>query len=155
MCVATPWGLINTTHCASIWLCVIKQIESGRGIKGEIDRLGWGGVGMRKQGRVDHISVFSALMERNILLYLLFPCRQQQRSVQGDETGSRPWHKRVRLDPKKSIQKMFESIKRTMSTIFLHVIHYETSTRPDTSVCWNKAQFADHNPPVIFLLSMD
>lgn len=42
-CVATPWGLINTTHCASIWLRVIKQILGGGGLKGEGDRVGWGG----------------------------------------------------------------------------------------------------------------
>lgn len=41
--VATPWGLINTTRCASIWLCVIKQIESGGEIKGKKDRKGLGG----------------------------------------------------------------------------------------------------------------
>lgn len=32
--MTTPWGLINTTHCASIWLCVIKQIEGGGGERG-------------------------------------------------------------------------------------------------------------------------
>lgn len=42
-CVATPWGLINTTHCASIWLRVIKQIWGRGGVKGEGDRVGWGG----------------------------------------------------------------------------------------------------------------
>lgn len=52
-CVATPWGLINTTHCASIWLSVIKQIqeEGGKG-RGRQDRKRKG----FRQGPLIHVS---------------------------------------------------------------------------------------------------
>lgn len=74
-CVATPWGLINTTHCASIWLRVIKQIQEG-------DRVGGGSGGVLS-------SLFPPLMDKNVLLYLLFPCNLQQLySVQGNKAGS-------------------------------------------------------------------
>lgn len=88
-CVATPWGLINTTHCASIWLRVIKQIRGG--VKGEGDRVGWGGGegwGVEGSGGVLS-SLFPSLMDKNVLLYLLFPCNLQQLySVQGNKAGS-------------------------------------------------------------------